>query len=450
MSKIYSIKCSNCAAPLSLMGGGRVQTITCAYCKSVLDLNDNYKVLSNFKGYKEENKLPFEIGMKGKLKSIEYTIIGRVTYREVEPPFSEWSDFLLFSPLYGYAYLTYEEGHLIYSRRSRTFPNIEWSKISKKFLIHVDNEKFEPYDKYKAQIVYVEGELTWIAKKGDITYFIDLIDPPFGISAEKSKDEIEFYKTEYLEASMVYDAFNIKEDKRIFNDEFTPLKPFNRPVLKALSKISLWVMGIIILLFLAIGMDGAGEKIKSIYTDNSRVINTQFEVNSTRYLSSIELTAINHKMLSNFNIKITKNSKLLFSLNGKEAYRFEPNSMKIETKFNHWDRDAKAVEIFLKLKESGIYTIKITPIDKTMKSSLQIIIKDKNSRTNYIQMFLFFTLFTFLIYNYFKWKQKQQLEDERGISLESHNSEALLSSPLSIKIFWFIFLIALSIILSKF
>jgi DNA-directed RNA polymerase subunit RPC12/RpoP len=450
MSKIYSIKCSNCSAPLKLIGGGRVQTITCAYCKSVLDLNDNYKVLSNFKKYQEANTLPFKIGMKGVVKNIEYTIIGRVTYREEEPPFSEWSDFLLFSPLYGYAYLSYEEGHLIYSRRERYFPNIEWNDIHNKYLIHVKDEKFEPYDEYRARVVYAEGELTWIAKRGDKTSFIDLISPPYGISAEKTKEEIEFYKTEYLEASMVYDAFNIEENKRIFNDEFNPLKPFNRPILKALSQISLWVMGIIIFLFLAISMDGAGEKITTIYTDNSRVINKPFEVNSTRYLSSIELRAINHKMLSNFNIKINKENKILFSLNGKEAYRFEPNSMKIETTFNHWDKNAKAVEIFLKLKESGIYTIEITPVDKSIKSSLQVIIKDKNSRTNYIQIFLFFTLFTFLIYNYFKWKQKQQLEEERGIHSKSYDSDPRLSSPLSIKIFWVLFLIALSIILSNF
>jgi LSD1 subclass zinc finger protein len=57
MSKVQSIKCSNCGAPLKLLGGGRVMTVTCAYCKSVLDLNDNYKVLSNFRNTKELNAL---------------------------------------------------------------------------------------------------------------------------------------------------------------------------------------------------------------------------------------------------------------------------------------------------------------------------------------------------------------------------------------------------------
>ncbi len=415
MSKIYSIKCTNCSAPLNLMGGGRVQTITCAYCKSVLDLNDNYKVLSNFKSYKEKNKLPFEIGMKGVLKTIEYTIIGRVTYREVEPPFSEWSDFLLFSPLYGYAYLTYEEGHLIYSRRDRYFPNIEWKDISKKYLIHVKDEKFEPYDHYSAKVVYAEGELTWIAKKGDNTSFIDLINSPFGISAEKSKDEIEFYKTEYLEASIVYDAFNIEEDKRIFNDDFHPLKPFNRPFLKSLSKISFWVMIIVAFLFLAVVVDGLGTNIKTFQADNNNVYQEKFTLKSNRYLTSLKLRASSHKILSNFTIQIHKDQHLFFSLNGKNAYRFKEDSTQIETTFNQWDKDAKAVTVYLKLKKLGEYTITVKPIDKTVSSSLGVTVYEQDSRLNYFQIFFIFLLITFFMYKYFKWKHKQRQEEERGI-----------------------------------
>jgi len=418
MSKIYSIKCTNCSAPLNLMGGGRVQTVTCSYCKSVLDLNDNYKVLSNFKSYKEQNKLPFEIGMKGKLKDIEYIIIGRVTYREVEPPFSEWSDFLLFSPLYGYAYLTYEEGHLFYSRRERYFPNIEWNDIPKKYLIHVKDEKFEPYDQYSAKVVYAEGELTWIAKKGDNTSFIDLINPPFGISAEKSKDEIEFYKTEYLEASMVYDAFNIEVDKRVSNNDFNPLKPFNRPFLKILSKISFWVMVIMAFIFTGIGLNGWGTMIKTFDVDNSKVYEEKFTLSSTKYLSSLKLRAKSHKKLNNFNIQIHKDKNLVFSLNGKDAYHFKEDSTQIETKFKQWDDDANAINIYLKLKKLGEYTITVKPIDSTLSSNLEITIYEQDARLNYLQMFFLLLLITFSIYKIYKLKYSNQLKNERGIDYD--------------------------------
>ena len=415
MSKIYSIKCSNCSAPLSLMGGGRVQTVTCAYCKSVLDLNDNYKVLSNFKSYKEQNPLPFNIGMKGILNSIEYTIIGRVTYQEVEEPFSQWSDFLLFSPLYGYAYLTYEGGHLLYSRRERYFPNIEWENIADKKSIELKDETFEPYDAYSAKVVYVEGELTWIAKKDDTTEFIDLIAPPFGISAEKSKDEIEFYKTEYLNASLVYDAFNIEKDKRIFNNNFNPLKPFERPFLEALSKTSFWAIMIVIVLFFGFGIHGSGTKLKTFDANNLKVKEEKFTLHSNTYLSSLKIRSSTQKALSNFNIQIHHNLQLIFSLNGKNAYRFKEGSTQIETTFNAWHKRANAVKIFLKLKKIGAYTITIKPIDKTLNSQITLTIDEQDSRLNYFWRFFFFLLIPFYIYRFLRSRHRSRLENERGI-----------------------------------
>jgi len=80
VSKLYSIKCPNCSAPLAIIGGGRVQTITCAYCKSVIDLNDNYKILSQFKNVIDP-QVPFKIGMRGKIENVEWTIIGWIVYK---------------------------------------------------------------------------------------------------------------------------------------------------------------------------------------------------------------------------------------------------------------------------------------------------------------------------------------------------------------------------------
>jgi len=268
MSSVQSIKCTNCGAPLKLLGGGRVMTVTCAYCKSVIDLNDNYKVLSNFKNVKGLHERPFDIGMKGVVKEIEYTIIGRVDYRVIEYPDSQWTDFLLFSALYGYAWLTYEEGSLSYSRRERKFPNLEWREITGHSHIVVGERSYETYDAYSAKIVYVEGELTWVAKKNDNISFIDLIDPPFGISAEKSKNEIEYYQSEYLNADEVYEAFSVPQEKRGSEEGFSPLKPFDHPFLKRVSQISKWVMLMVALLFLALKFDGQGKVLTYFTADN--------------------------------------------------------------------------------------------------------------------------------------------------------------------------------------
>jgi len=415
MSQVKSIKCTNCAAPLDLLGGGRVESITCSYCKSVLDLNDNYKVLTNFKMVKERHKLPFDVGMKGKIKKIDYTIIGRVTYADIEYPHGEWTDFLLFSPLYGYAYLTYEEGHLIYSKRSRTFPNLTWLETLENSELYVDEKAYVPFDEYEGRVVYVEGELTWVAKRGDKTSFIDLIAPPYGLSVEKTKNEIEHYQAQYLDASTTYEAFGIEEEKE--PTTFYPLKPFERPFLKSLSRIAFIFIFIAALLLMAIQVDGLGKIISNISADNKVVKDVNFTVNSSKYLVALELQSPKSKELNNFNVQIRKNNKLLLSVTPSATYIFKETNGEVEKKLHSWEKHATKVLILLNLEALGEYQLSIKPIDMTFNSTLHIKIKEAYSELNYATWFFVLTLALWLFYKVIQWLHKLKVNNARGIYL---------------------------------
>jgi len=421
MSEIKSIKCTNCAAPLNLLGGGRVESITCSYCKSVLDLNDNYKVVTNFKMVKERHQLPFDVGMRGEINTIEYTIIGRVTYAHVEYPHEEWTDFLLFSPLYGYAYLTYEEGHLIYSKRNRTFPNLTWSQIIQKEELYIDERAYIPFDEYEAKVVYVEGELTWIAKRNDKTSFIDLIAPPYGLSVEKNQNEIEHYQSQYLDASATYEAFGVEKKEKA--STFHPLKPFDHPFLKSLSHIAFIVLFIIALLFVGVYYDGLGKAIKTLSTDNQTVKEVNFSVNSSKYLVALELQSPKAKELDNFNLKIYKNSKLLFSLTPYTAYLFDEKDGHLKKRLQPWEKKATKVLILLNLEASKMYQLRVEPIDMNVKSKLHITLKEQYSALNYTVWFFLFTLFLWLLYKFIAWLYKLKMNNERGIHLDEEDSD---------------------------
>jgi len=415
MSQVQSIKCTNCAAPLKLLGGGRVESITCSYCTSVLDLNDNYKVLSNFKNVRMSYSLPFEVGMRGKLKGIDYTIIGRVSYNETIHVEHTWSDFLLFSPLYGYAWLSYEQGHLIYSKRNRTFPNLTWEEIENQSLVVVDSKNYKPYDAYTAKITYVEGELTWVAKYGDKINYIDLVATPFGITAENNGVEIEFYNDEYMDRDEVYEAFSIAEEKRDGAGAFHPLKPFSRPVIKALSKVSLWFMLIVGLLMLAVMFDGSGKSIAHFRADNSASIKEPFSLSSTKYLTTIHVKADSAKALKNFNIKLFKDEKLLFSLTQKNAYIFDPTTNKVSKHLNRWERRAKEIIVYLDLDKLGVYQLSVLPIDSAISSKLNIRVKEKSSRVNYLFIFVSLLLLFTLYYYFLAWRYRVKQSSEKEL-----------------------------------
>ncbi len=440
MSKVKSIKCTNCAAPLDLLGGGRVESITCAYCKSVLDLNDNYKVLSNFKNIKELHKLPFEIGMKGKLKGIEYTIIGRVTYRDIAYPHGEWTDFLLFSALYGYAYLTYEEGHLIYSKRNRTFPNVEWAKLTQHSSISVDSKSYEAFDAYEAKVSYVEGELTWIAKRDDKTSFVDFIAPPFGISAEKTKNEIEYYQAEYLQDADVYEAFNIEKEETPTN--FHALQPFERPFLKSLSSIAYWVLLIVALLFVLVKVDGRGKPLVNTTVDNTKVHTLPFKMHTTKYLLNLELKASKAKELNNFNLKILKDSELYVTLNKSTVY-----NVKKKKRLEPWEKNAKKVSVYLNLEETGIYNLVISPVESNLSSKLSISIQEARSRVNYLAWFFALTLFFWSFYKFVAWRYQRTLDNERGIYSNDEDISFIGSHLYGNSLLWYIVAVIIFIVL---
>jgi hypothetical protein len=427
MANVKSIKCTNCAAPLDLLGGGRVETITCSYCKSTLDLNDNYKVLTNFKQAKVRQDLPFKIGMKGELKGIEYTIIGLVTYQSIEYPLSEWTDFLLFSPFYGYAYLTYEEGHLIYSKRNRTFPNTPWHKIPRHGYIMVDGRNYEPFDTYGMRVKYVEGELTWVAKQDDKSSVTDLISPPYGISIEKTKHELEHYESEYLDSESVYKTFNIEKEPK--PKSFHILKPFKQPFLKSLSHISFWVLFVIALFAAVVLFDGQGRLIQNFVAHNTQPINVNFHVQDTKYLVDLELSASNAKALDNFQLEIYKDKKIYFSLSPKSAYIFNQKTGVIEKKLHPWDKKSTKVRVSLNIKEGGSYTLHVRPINKILKSDVSIQIKEASSRVNYFVYLFLLTLLFWLIYKYMEWRYHRNIENERGIGSNISPLKSLNLTP---------------------
>ena len=213
--KIYAIKCTNCAAPLDILGGGRVNTLTCAYCHAMLDLNDHYKVLVKFNEIKRPDA-PFEIGMQGTIQGLKWTIIGWISYKTIEFPSETWHEFFLYSPTHGYAWLINEKNQISFSKRIRNFDLYAWQTNYAKTIFYNKGHYIQKESKYDIYIDYVEGGLSWEAKFGDQITCRDYHGVTKKIiNIEQSKKETEVYLTQGLNPITVYNAFNIPKEKRI-------------------------------------------------------------------------------------------------------------------------------------------------------------------------------------------------------------------------------------------
>lgn len=382
-SKTIAIKCTNCAAPLKILGGGRVNTITCSYCNSLLDLNDHYKVLTQFHS-KYRPPTPLSLGMKGTIKGTEWTIIGWVAYKTTDFPTERWSEFFLYSPYYGYAWLVYEEGEILYSRRVRDFSLREWQdKRNPKTIFYKSGHYIAKEGSYLAEIDFVQGELTWIARAGDTVRCWDYDGVRRkSISIEKTKDEYEVYLNEKLDTKKIYESFGVAREKRVNPKQSISDKIFDEGSLDATEKsFSAFARGLMVLIFtllMVIVFSKFSSKTLVYERTNQPYVQT-FTVSSDAFLSEIKLKAPTASTLDAYRLVLYKSNNKILSIDKTAIYPHNSN-------FRYtWKANSdNEIEIYLKLTQ-GFYRVSlehITPMKSIEQVTLSI--KERVVRLLYI------------------------------------------------------------------
>jgi hypothetical protein len=385
VSKIYSIKCPNCAGALKLLGGGRVETITCEYCKSLIDINDNYKILSNFKNIKVP-KVPFEIGMSGKIEDIEWTIIGWIVYRDEEDYNDRWSEFLLFSPLYGYAWLIYEEGDISFSRRVRDFNLQKWQKDGSN-LFYRNGHYLIKDESYNSLVDFVQGELTWIAKRDDKIRCWDYKKTSReSLTIERSGNELEVYYTKKVDTQEVYESFGVDKEqqiirKRSFSEKMDEELEDGKPL--SFYGIIFIMLTLIALLVSSFTSD------KVLYEKISSDSNYNFTVHTSAFLTQMTIKSTSPTTLNGYRFEIYKSNKKIFYIDKKVVYFSKATLGKT------WSHNAIGAKIYFKL-DSGRYLLKVIRTDKTVSSPIAITVEEKVIRDSYILPILILVVLFFL------------------------------------------------------
>ena len=233
--KIKSIQCKKCAAPLSLHGGGhRIRALTCEYCGAVMDVQKDYALLETVQR-SGATHMPTDFRRsEGNIKDIPFIVIGMIEYRSSYG--DRWTDLHLYSKTHGYAWLSYQLGHFTFTRRVRNLPSRDMATLSPRSTFRVRDEPYRFMETYQAEIIYVVGELTWVAKIGDTTILRDAIAPPYLFSMEETENEHEYHLTEYIDPDEIKDNFELSFDTH--RSFIHPAQPFKAPIRKALSNAS--------------------------------------------------------------------------------------------------------------------------------------------------------------------------------------------------------------------
>ncbi|CAA6815885.1 MAG: Unknown protein [uncultured Thiotrichaceae bacterium] len=355
LRKLRSIKCTSCAAPLTLHGGGhKVRTLNCEFCGAVMDARKHFSVLHKF-SHQEKPFSPFKIGMQGQIKGIDFTMIGMVAWEDVEA--FQWVDMMLFSPTHGYAWLTYYNAHLVFSRRTRDIPNLNIWNLAPKYEFSAGDKKYKFFERYRAKVVYVAGELTWIAKKDDSSHMIEAIAPPYMYSVEHNGSEIEYGLGEYIEnPDTVYKSFGVSQ-KQPKPKTVHPAQPYHSTILEPLSKAARPFAALAAALVIIIGLFFGGSTVFNEQISSSALLkgSTTHEFTVTRPARLMELTL--DTQLKNawgfFDISVRKGANDIFSF-GKNVSYYEG----VEGG-ESWSEGSRSAKAHFKVPEAGSYMLHI-------------------------------------------------------------------------------------------
>jgi len=383
-SRLFSIKCTHCAAPLEILGGGRVTTITCKYCNSILDITDQYKVIAQFQD-KYRPPVPFTLGMRGKIKGVEWIIIGWVAYKTIDFPIERWSEFFLYSPLYGYGWLIYENGKLSFSKRVRDFALREWQeKKDPKSIFYRGGHYLSVEDPYIVEIDFVQGELSWIAKVDDRIRCWDYDGiKRRNISIERSDKEIEVYLNEQLDNKEVYDSFGVEKSQRVKEEIEGVDKIFDADSLdKREENISSFVKVISILLVVLLSAMISSLFIPKVLLKESsdRSFDQMITISSNAFISKIEIKAPTPNILNNSSFALYREGEKVFSIDKNHIFPRDRD-------FTYtWHKGDDGVTIYIKLQE-GLYRVSfglLKPLQSTTTNKVTISIEERVVRLIYI------------------------------------------------------------------
>lgn len=354
--QVRSINCTQCGAPLTLHGGHRVESLTCGFCGSVLDAHEDFKVVRTYADLKRPYS-PLALGMSGKIKDVEFTIIGMVQYRDAWH--DSWLEYAIYSPTHGYAWLEYEHGHFLFSRRVRAVPDTPIANRVKSRFEAVGRE-FTVYSRYRAVMTFVEGELPFMAAIGDAVELLDAIDPPFVYTVEQTQAEQEYVLGEYLDAAELYQSLGI-EDKPDKPDSVHPAQPYKASAwVSGLSTAGMIFAPIAVLLLLYSLFFGSGRLVvaadlRPVNVKNSvATAERNFSVQSAETLLKLKFRVPKQKGWGSFDVRVLQGGETVYSLDKQ----LQQSGASTSTR-TYWSRAGTEVETHFTLPKAGQYTLAV-------------------------------------------------------------------------------------------
>ncbi len=205
-----ALNCPKCGAAIVLRSFGQAETVVCASCHSILDAKDpNLAILQQFEAATREVKPLIPLGMRGKLRGMDYEVIGfQRRSTQVDGITYYWHEYVLFNPYKGIRYLSEYNGHWNDISVCKQLPVFKGGLLgTDRSTSNYLGEEYKHFQTTDAETDFVLGEFPWQVRVGEHAIVMDYVHPPRVLSREKVDNEVTWSIGEYMYGREIWDAF---------------------------------------------------------------------------------------------------------------------------------------------------------------------------------------------------------------------------------------------------
>jgi len=290
---LEAFSCPQCGATVNPIFSDS-KSLTCASCASLLDVSQGIGEQIKVHQQSPPPKLILPIGSQGKLDSQDWAVIGFTSYEgdDGEERFG-WHEYLLHNSALGFRFLTCDTGHWALGQIVQKAISTANDRFSRG-VVSFDGRRYDQYAQYEATVRYVMGEFFWRVSRSDKSLITDYISSPFGLSSERTENEIVWSQAQHLDHAELCAAFKLDAEEvpePIGVGMLAPLPPSDQTRYFKLAAVAAACLIAVQLVFSMMGVNaelvssqalpqGEAPKVHQIQLGGSRPSNLEVSVNS--------------------------------------------------------------------------------------------------------------------------------------------------------------------------
>lgn len=215
-STVRALTCPNCGGTVALRAAGHSVSMVCEHCGTTLDTTrPELAVIAKATAAMHRPEIP--LGTRAELRGSVWEVVG---YLERSDGEIEWSEYLLFNPYQGYAFLVDDGRRFSLGRLLDRLPDHRGGSLT------VDGQGFSRFgNTYGTWVKFVVGEFYWRVAEGEHVRVTDFVTPGTMLSCEENEEERTWTRLVLLDRGEAEDAFGMANRGRNMGGTPAPHEP---------------------------------------------------------------------------------------------------------------------------------------------------------------------------------------------------------------------------------